>query len=345
MRVLVTGGAGFIGRHLVDALTRAGHGVVVLDNRDPRIHPSEPRNLNPDVTYVWKDVRNREAVREAASGAEALVHLASLIEVAEGEREIGRYVDVNVRGTAVLLDTLLKEAPSIQRMILTSSVAVYGEGAYTCPEDGDVEVSGRPTHRLERGQWDVSCPICGGDVKPQGTSEEKRPQPISVYGVTKLTQEKLFEAASAEGSIPAIILRFGNVFGPGQRAEAYAGVTTTFLRRVMAGERPIVHEDGEATRDYLAVEDAVQAALLALESPVEGVWIGNIGSGRPTTVREVAEAVGEAAGVPVSPRFEGTYRSGDIRHLWLDVRNAKKTLAFEPSIGLGEGLRRMLAAS
>ncbi|MFQ6013688.1 MAG: NAD-dependent epimerase/dehydratase family protein, partial [Thermoplasmata archaeon] len=132
MRVLVTGGAGFIGRHLVDALVEAGHAVTILDNLDARIHPSEPEELSPRATYVWKDIRDRKAVLEAAQGTEALYHLASLIEVAESERDIGRYVDVNVRGTAVLLDTLIREVPSLEALILTSSVAVYGEGAYAC---------------------------------------------------------------------------------------------------------------------------------------------------------------------------------------------------------------------
>ncbi len=345
MQILVTGGAGFIGRHLVDALVEAGHEVTILDNLDARIHPSEPEELNPRATYVWKDIRDREAVREAGQGAEALYHLASLIEVAESERDIGRYVDVNVRGTAVLLDTLIQDVPSLETMVLTSSVAVYGEGAYTCGEDGRVEVGRRPQEQLDAGVWEAVCPQCQGQLEPMGTTEEKVPNPVSVYGVTKLVQEKVVASASRETGLPAVVLRFGNVLGPGQREGAYAGVTTTFLRQIARGEPLTVHEDGRQTRDYVFVEDAVAAAVQALDAPIEGTWIGNIGSGHPTTVLEVAELVAEVVGGEVSARQEGTYRPGDIRHLWLDVAEARRVLGFEPRVDLKEGLRRMVAVT
>jgi dTDP-L-rhamnose 4-epimerase len=345
VRVLVTGGAGFIGRHLVDALVEAGHEVTILDNWDARIHPSEPRELNPRATYVWKDIRDREAVREAGQGAQALYHLASLIEVAQGEREVGKYVDVNVRGTAALLDTLIQDVPSLETMVLTSSVAVYGEGAYACREDGRVEPGGRHQKQLDNGAWEVICPQCQKAAKPIGTTEEKVPDPISVYGVTKLVQERLFASASRETGLPAVILRFGNVFGPGRRGGGYAGVTTTFLRQVAKGEPLTVHEDGRQIRDYVFVEDAVTAALQALDAPLEGTWIGNIGSGRPTTVLEVARLVGDVVGGEVSLRQGGTYRSGDIRHLWLDVAEAGRALGFRPRVDLKEGLHRIVAAT
>ncbi len=343
VRVLVTGGAGFIGRHLVNALIEGGHEVTILDNLDPRIHPSEPQDLDPRATYVWKDIRDREAVLEAAQGAQALYHLASLIEVAESERDIGRYVDVNVRGTAVLLDTLIQDVPSLETLVLTSSVAVYGEGAYTCGEDGRVEVGRRRREQLDAGVWEAMCPQCQGQLEPIGTTEEKIPNPLSVYSVTKLVQEKAFASASRETGLPAIVLRFGNVFGPGQREGAYAGVTTTFLRQIARGEPLTVHEDGRQTRDYVFIEDAVAAAVQALNAPIEGMWTGNIGSGQPTTVLEVAQLAAEVVGGEVSTRQEGTYRPGDIRHLWLDVREARRVLGFEPSVDLKEGLRRMVA--
>ncbi|MEE9196524.1 MAG: NAD-dependent epimerase/dehydratase family protein, partial [bacterium] len=323
-------------------LVEAGHEVTILDNWDARIHPSEPEGLNPRATYVWKDIRDREAVREAGQGAEALYHLASLIEVAESERDVGRYVDVHVRGTAVLLDTLIRDVPSLETMVLTSSVAVYGEGAYTCGADGGVELGGRRREQLDARAWEAMCPECEGQLEPIGTKEEKVPNPISVYGVTKLVQEKVFAGASLETGLPAIVLRFGNVFGPGQREGAYAGVTTTFLRQIAQGEPLTVHEDGRQTRDYVFVEEAVAAAVHALDAPIEGTWIGNIGSGRPTTVLEVAQLAAEVVGGEVSTQ-EGTYRPGDIRHLWLDVAEARRVLGFEPSVDLEEGLRRTVA--
>ncbi len=344
VRVLVTGGAGFIGRHLVDILVEAGHEVTILDNRDARIHASEPKDLTPRATYVWKDIRDREAVLEAGQGAEALYHLASLIEVAESERDIGRYVDVNVRGTAVLLDTLIRNVPSLETLALTSSVAVYGEGAYACGEDGGVEPGGRRREQLDAGVWEATCPQCQGQLEPIGTTEAKVPNPVSVYGVTKLVQEKVFASASRETGLPAIVLRFGNVFGPGQREGAYAGVTTTFIRRIAQGESLTVHEDGRQTRDYVFVEDAVAAAVPALDASIDGTWTGNFGAGRPTTVLEVAQIAAEVVGGEVSTR-EGAYRPGDIRHLWLDVAEARRVLGFEPSVDLEEGLRRTIAVT
>ena len=345
VRVLVTGGAGFIGRHLVDTLVKAGHEVTILDNLDTRIHPSEPKDLKPRAKYVWKDIRDREAVLEAAQGAEALYHLASLIEVAESERDIGRYVDVNVRGTAVLLDTLIRDVPSLETLVLTSSVAVYGEGAYACGEDGRVELGRRRQAQLDAGVWEGVCPRCQGSLEPIRTTEEKVPNPVSVYGVTKLVQEKVFAGASRETGLPAVVLRFGNVFGPGQREGAYAGVTTTFLQQIAREEPLTVHEDGRQARDYVFVEDAVTAALQALEVPIKGTWTVNVGSGHPTTVLEVAQLAAEVVGGEVSTRQEGTYRLGDIRHLWLDVAEARRVLGFEPSVDLKKGLRRMVAVA
>ncbi len=193
--------------------------------------------------------------------------------------------------------------------------------------------------------WEATCPQCEGQLEPVGTTEEKVPDPVSVYGVTKLVQEKVFANASRETDLPAIVLRFGNVFGPGQREGAYAGVTTTFVRQIAQGEPLTVHEDGRQTRDYVFVEDAVAAALQALDAPIEGTWAGNIGSGHPTTVLEVAQLIAEVVGVEVSTRQEGTNRPGDIRHLWLDVAEAKRALGFEPRVDLKEGLRRTVAVT
>ncbi|MFQ5909229.1 MAG: NAD-dependent epimerase/dehydratase family protein, partial [Thermoplasmata archaeon] len=265
--------------------------------------------------------------------------------VAESERDIGRYVDVNIRGTAVLLDTLIRDVPTLETLVLTSSAAVYGEGAYACGKDGRVEPGRRSPEHLDAGVWEAVCPQCRGVLEPLGTTEERVPSPVSVYGFTKLVQEELFAGASRDTGLPAIVLRFGNVFGPGQREGAYAGVTTTFLRQIARGEPLTVYEDGEQIRDYVFVEDAVAAALQALDAPIDGVWIGNIGSGRPTTVMEVAQIVAEVMGKEVSPRQEATYRLGDIRHLWLDMAKAQRNLGFEPSVDLREGLRRVVAST
>lgn len=342
MRVFVTGGAGFIGRHLVDALVGEGHEVRVLDNLEPRVHPAKPGDLNPAATYFWNDIRDREAVQEAGKGAEALFHLASLIEVAEGERAMGRYVDVNARGTAVLLDTL-REGPALRRLILTSSVAVYGEGAHRCPQCGSREGRPRTQEQVEDAEWDLRCTSCGASMEAEATSEGQEPRPRSVYGLTKLVQEKMFQALATHREIPAVILRYANVFGPGQRGGAYAGVCTAFLNQARAGEPLTVHEDGRQMRDFVFVEDAVRATVLALRAEIEGTAIANIGTGHPTSIIELAEVVGDLVGFDLPPVVGGTYRPGDVRHLWVDSRTAREVLGFAPTRGLRDGLREMLS--
>jgi dTDP-L-rhamnose 4-epimerase len=345
MRVLVTGGAGFIGSHLVDALVQEGHDVFVLDSLTPEVHrQGRPTYLNPGARYVWADIRSPGEWTDAVGDVEVLFHLASLIDVEESMRDMGKYVDVNVRGTATILDALLKTTGSLRKLILSSSVAVYGEGAYTCPECGPMEGRPRPEEQLKRRRWEVPCPSCGRALSPRATSEEKTPAPISVYGLTKLGQERLFEAASRHYGIPAVILRYANVYGPRQRPGAYAGVCTVFLMRAQKGEAPVVHEDGLQTRDYVSVEDVVRASVLAMEADVEGTVIANIGNGRPTTVLQVWELVAEVTGSHSKPLMEGTYRPGDIRHLWVDARRAREVLGFTYSIGIQEGLTSTLEA-
>ncbi len=344
MRVLVTGGAGFIGSHLVDALVEGGHEVIILDNLEPRVHQGKkPHYLNAGATYLWQDIRDADAVAEATQDVEALFHLASLIDVEESMRDPGTYADVNVRGTAALLDAFAERPGSVNRLILASSVAVYGEGSYRCSKCGPVEAKPRPREQLQQGRWEILCPTCGTPLEPHATSEEARPAPLSTYGVTKLSQEKLFEAAAGNLGIPAVILRCANVYGPRQRPGPYAGVCTTFLERMQRGQAPIVHEDGLQTRDLIHVRDVVYASMLAMGAKVKGVLVANIGTGTPTTVLEVEKAIGELTKSELSPVLDGTFRPGDIRHLWVDTRRSRESLGFTSSIGLKEGVRTLVA--
>lgn len=342
MRALVTGGAGFIGSHLVDGLVERGHEVVVLDSLEEGVHGGKrPGYLNPRATYVWGDLRDRGAVAEAMEGVEAVFHLAALIEVAASMEDLGRYVDVNVRGTAVLLDEA-KHRPDVRRLVLASSAAVYGEGRYACPDHGVVPPRPRTEGHLQRGEWEVRCSACGQSLDPQPTPEEKDPAPISNYGLTKLLQERLFEAASAASGVPAALLRFANVYGPRQRGGPYAGVATLFARRLREGEPPVVHEDGRQRRDFIHVRDVVRALLATLDAEWEGALVANVGAGEPVTVLRLAEVLGELTGTDLPPKVEGTYRPGDIRHLWFDLTRARDRLGFEASVPLKEGLRELL---
>ncbi len=337
MRALVTGGAGFIGSNLVDALVLGDHEVFVLDNLEPGVHRKRPAYLNPGAEYFWKDVRDAEAVREALQGVTHLFHLASLIDVEESMREPARYADVNVRGTATLLDEAAKQ-DSLERMVLASSVAVYGEGSYNCLECGPVEPLGRPEEQLESGEWEVRCPQCGRPLEPRATSEEKRPAPLSTYGITKLTQEMLFEAAARHLGKPAAILRYANVYGRRQRPGPYSGVCVTFHSRMMEGEGVVVHEDGKQSRDFVSVDDVVRASILAAEAEKPGVTVANIGTGGPTTVLDLIPILREITSSDAPAVMNGTHRQGDIRHLWVDNARARRELGFTPTTDLRQGL-------
>ncbi len=310
----------------------------MLDNLDPGVHSEKPGYLNPKASYIWKDVRDGQAVREALDGVTHLFHLASLIDVEESMREPARYADVNVRGTATVLDAATKEE-SVERLILASSVAVYGEGSYTCSECGPVEPLARPKEQLERGEWEVMCPNCGSPLKPQATSEEKKPAPLSTYGITKLTQEMLFDAASRNVDKPAVILRYANVYGVRQRPGPYSGVCVTFHSRMLAGETVEVHEDGKQSRDFVSVDDVVRATVLAAEAQTSGVVRVNIGTGRPTTVLDLIPILREITAREGPSAIRGTYRQGDIRHLWVDDSRANRELGFNSTIDLLQGMK------
>ncbi len=343
MNVLVTGGAGFIGSHLVDALVEAGHRVVVMDNLDPGVHGGRrPPYLNPRATYLFEDIRNPKAVRKGLDGAEVVYHLASLIDVAESMKEPAKYVDTNVNGTATLLDQATKQR-EVRRLILSSSVAVYGEGLYVCPSCGPAEPGPRAQELLEKRRWEVPCPSCGGDLKPRATSEKERPDPGSIYGLTKLVQEKLFESAGISLDIPAFILRYANVYGPRQRPGPYAGVCATFLERLREGQPLIIHEDGLQTRDLVHVHDVVRASVLAMRREAIGVQIANIGTGKPITILEIAEVMRDLTGRDSPLNLEKTFRPGDIRHLWVETEEAAKGLNFKPSIGFEEGIAALIS--
>ncbi len=346
MRVLVTGGAGFIGSHIVDALVAEGHEVAVLDSLVADIYGgSKPSYLNPRAQYVWKDIRDREALEEVVRDVGVVFHMASLIDIEESMRELGKYVDSNVVGTAVLLDTLQRYGRSLERLVLPSSAAVYGEGTYRCSSCGDVEPGPREGEQLRSGRWEVLCPTCGHVAKPQPTAEDKTPSPISIYGLTKLVQERLCGAFSVSLGTPVVVLRYANVYGTRQRAGRYAGVCTTFLSRALEGEPPVVHEDGLQSRDFVSVEDVVRANLLAMHAEVKGSLVVNIGTGRPTSVLQIWELISRETGAKLQPLMDGTFRPGDVRHLWLDPRRARQALGFKPSVRVEDGLKATITAS
>jgi dTDP-L-rhamnose 4-epimerase len=344
MNVLVTGGAGFIGHHTANALAKQGCNVRVLDSLLPQVHtdPRESINrLERSVQFVSGDIRNHADVIRALEGVDAVYHFAAETGVGQSMYEIARYVDVNVRGTAVLCECMSTLRGKIIRLILASSRAVYGEGAYRCENCGDVYPSeSRSQVTLAGRRWDFDCPSCSHGLTPRPTPESAPLHPISVYGITKQAQEQLCATFSGAFHVPTVILRFFNVLGPGQSlTNPYTGIASIFCSRMFAEESAEVYEDGAMLRDFVHVRDVVQANLKALGVSHPGTSVFNIGSARPLSVLRLAELLKEVIGSPSSIQISGRYRIGDIRHCWADIARARDVMGYEPEVSAIDALR------
>lgn len=354
MRVLVTGGAGFIGSHVVDRLVARGHEIVVLDNLDPQVHgeaASLPKHLedhllNGRVEFLHGDVRDPGAVERALRGAEAVVHLAAAVGVGQSMYEPHYYTSVNVDGQGVLHESMAREPTRYRRFLVASSMSIYGEGAYRCPEHGEIAPGPRDDPRLERGEWELPCPVCGRVLEPVLTGEDKPLQFTSIYAVTKKTQEELALCFGRAYRIPTLALRFFNVFGSRQAlSNPYTGVAAIFMGRLKNGKPPLVFEDGRQSRDFIHVLDVADAVVHALETETETSGAFNICTGRPITIREVAATLAARLGLDIEPEIVGRYRAGDIRHCVGDPTRARQALGFEARVGLAEGIEELLAWS
>ena len=344
MKVLVTGGAGFIGSHLVDALVEAGHTVRAFDSFEPQVHGrSRPDYLNPHAEYVAGDVRHRDALRGALAGIEIVFHQAAVVGVGQSMYEIERYVSANVLGTAALLDVIVNDKLPIRRLVVASSMSIYGEGQYRCERCGPTAPSLRQAVQLKAREWEVRCPACRRPVVPEPTAETKPLIPTSVYAVSKRDQEELCLCVGRSYQIPTVALRYFNVYGPRQAlSNPYTGVCAIFSARIKNRHRPIVFEDGRQTRDFVSVRDIVRANLLVMADPRADDGVFNVGTGQATSIAEIARVLAKLYGVAVEPEMTLTYRSGDIRHCVADITKLR-ALGFAPSVALEEGLRELVA--
>ncbi|SHF98759.1 dTDP-L-rhamnose 4-epimerase [Jatrophihabitans endophyticus] len=330
MKVLLTGGAGFIGTHVRAAL--AGHDVVVLDSLRPDVHRGTPPEL-PGL--VRADVRNIDAVEAALTGVEVVVHLAAKVGLGVDVQDLPDYADSNVHGTAVLLAAMARQG--VGRLVLASSMVVYGEGLGRCPEHGAVTPGARAESELAAGRFEPPCPRCGRPLAPELVGEDTPPDPRNAYAVSKLGQEQLASswARATGGSVAA--LRFHNVYGPGLPADTpYAGVAAIFLSALRRGQAPTVNEDGAMRRDFVHVRDVARAVAAATERHADGVRAYNVGSGTPRTVGDLAAALATALGGP-QPVVTGAYRLGDVRHITADSGRVVRELGWRPTVDFTEG--------
>jgi dTDP-L-rhamnose 4-epimerase len=343
MRVLVTGGAGFIGSHLADRLLEAGHEVRILDALDPQVHDGVPPYLAPEAELVVGDVRDHDAVRGALEGVDRLVHFAAAVGVGQSMYEIERYTSVNALGAAVVLEEALQVKDHLEKMVVASSMSIYGEGLYRCPQE-NVEVSPpqRPTEQLVRREWELVCPSCGSRLEALPTPETKPLTPTSVYAIGKRDHEELFLAVGAAYDVPATALRFFNVYGPRQAlSNPYTGVAAIFASRLLNGRRPVIFEDGRQSRDFVHVRDVAEAVHAALEpGSADGVSV-NVGGGSPVTVYDVAEALARGLGFEIEPEIRNEFRAGDIRHCFADVSRARDLLGFTSAVAFADGMSEL----
>ncbi len=338
---LVTGGAGLIGSHIVDLLLREGWAVRILDNLEPQTHRlGKPAWVPAAAEFRHGDLRDAAAVRDALDGIDVVFHQGAYGGYMP---EMAKYVHVNSLGTAQLLEIIRDERLPVRKVVVASSQAVYLEGAATCPTHGRVFPGTRPVSQLQRGDFVVHCPQCDAATTSVPTPESAPIGGETVYAITKMDQERLTLAWSRQTGIPAVALRYSCTYGPRQSIfNPYTGVIAIFATRILNGQAPVLYEDGEQTRDMCFVEDIARANLLAATSDrLDGLPV-NVGSGRATSVREMARLVGEALGQPVEPLARGEFRPGEIRHLTSDITRAR-TAGYEPQVHLAEGIRRYVA--
>jgi dTDP-L-rhamnose 4-epimerase len=336
-RVLITGGAGFIGSHLADDLLEAGYHVRVLDSLVDQVHEGgRPDYLHADVELMQGDVRDREALDPALDGVSAVVHLAARVGVGQSMYEIAEYVDANAGGTAVLLEALLDR--ELSRVVVASSMSVYGEGLYVDANDHPVVDAARTRAQLERGEWEP-----GEGLRPVATPEWKRPSLASVYALTKYDQERLCLIWGESYGVPTTALRFFNVYGPRQAlSNPYTGVLAIFASRLLNGQPPLVFEDGEQRRDFVCVRDVARSIRLTLESRDTAGGVLNVGSGQSVTVKEIGALLASALSVDIEPVLTGKARAGDIRHCFADISSAREQLGFEAQVSLEAGIAELV---
>jgi dTDP-L-rhamnose 4-epimerase len=339
-RILITGGAGFIGSHIADRFLAGGWAVRVIDSLEPQVHGpggKKPDYLDPRVEFVHADICDRRAVVAALEDVDCLSHHAAAVGVGQSMYEIERYARTNALGAAVVLDAIANEKHRVKKMIVASSMSIYGEGLYRCSEHGLVSTAARPLSRLKEHHWEVTCPHCGKDLLPLPTPETKPIEPSSVYAIHKRDHEELFRVVGRAYGISTTAFRYFNTYGTRQAlSNPYTGVVAIFASRLVNQKAPLMFEDGLQRRDFVSVLDVAEANWLAAASSSGDGEVFNVGSGVSVNVREIAGIVSEALRIKIAPEVTGKFREGDIRHCFADITKIKARLGWSPRRSLAD---------
>ena len=347
--ILITGGAGFIGSRLALQLVSKGHRVRVLDNLAPQIHGANPedsplyKSIQGKVEFIRGSVTSKEVLAKALSGIDTVVHLAAETGTGQSMYAIQHYSDVNIAGTALLLDLIANESLPVTKIIVASSRAIYGEGKYRCAEHGSVYPEARNAKDMTTGNFEVHCPVCGAVVVSEPTDEKSRLNPSSVYGITKLNQEQMVLTVGRALDISAIAFRYQNVYGPGQSlSNPYTGILSIFSTRIRNRSSINIFEDGKESRDFVYIDDVVSMTARAVEYEHPLVDMFNVGAGVATDVLTIANTLQRLLGEVVPTTVSGQFRVGDIRHNYADLAKLRKVFGFEPSVSIEQGLARFV---
>jgi dTDP-L-rhamnose 4-epimerase len=342
--ILITGGAGFVGSHLADSLLAAGHNVRLFDNLTDQVHHHGiPEYLPEDAEFIHGDVQDSGAVRRALAGIDVVFHMAAAVGVGQSMYEIEHYMGTNTQGTAVLLQQLLDRKVRVEKLVLASSMSIYGEGKYLCAQCGGVAPQLRSVNQLRTKQWEPNCPVCGEVLTPVPTDESKQLQCSSIYALSKKDQEEMCLLFGRTYALPVVALRYFNIYGTRQAlSNPYTGVAAIFASRMMNGNPPLVFEDGGQLRDFVSVQDVVSANLLAMESSQADGMSLNIGSGGAISIREVAAELARAMDSEIAAELTQKYRAGDVRHCFADISAARKFLGYSPRVRFADGLTELV---
>jgi dTDP-L-rhamnose 4-epimerase len=341
-KVLITGGAGFVGSHLADKLLEKGYAVSVFDNLEPQVHGGgkrPPAYLNKEVEFINGDVRDRERLKKALKGADIVSHQAAMVGVGQSMYKIQYYIEVNASGTANLLDLLVNEKNSVRKLVVASSMSLYGEGLYSCRGCGEVHPQLRPKEQLQAKDWEMRCPNCSQTLGSLPTNENKPLNPTSVYAISKRIQEELCLNVGLSYQIPVVALRYFNIYGPRQSlSNPYTGVMAIFSSCFLNNHVAPIFEDGRQTRDFIHVKDIVQANVLSIEKKEADYQVFNVGTGRAVSVLEIAQMLSKKLKKYGDINITKKFRTGDIRHCFADISRITRVLGFKPSIRLEEGI-------